>query len=177
VLRGISIGWVITPLIAGVISFIALFFFQNVFNQQTYRQVSYSLTLQALDRIGGADIDVAPLSDMTNKAYLDAITFSRALDTRIRLTWEQKNFVMESAKVADLTVSKEKIGSATADGRISRGQADAIRALEGRTFVHPWLLYETLARLSPEWRMAAGEGEHNRKIARQLNYLHRLFQH
>lgn len=175
VLRGISLGWVITPLIAGVISFIALFFFQNVFNQQTYRQVSYSLTRQALDRIGNADINTALVSDMTNEAYLDAVTFRRALDARIRLSWEQRDFVMESAKVDELTITKKKIESITADGRISKAQAGAVRMLEGRAFVHPWLLKEALAQLSPEWRMTAGEEKDNRKIAEQFAYLYSLF--
>jgi inorganic phosphate transporter, PiT family len=175
VLRGISLGWVITPLIAGVISFIALFFFQNVSNQQTYRQVSYSLTHQALDRIGNADINTALVSDMANEACLDAVTFRRALNARIRLTWERRDFVMDSAKLDELTITKKKIESITADGRISKAQAGAVGMLEGRTFVHPWLLNEALAQLSPEWRMTAGEEKNNRKIAEQFAYLYSLF--
>jgi len=34
---GISCGWIITPLIAGIISFFCLFFVQNVFQQTVYR--------------------------------------------------------------------------------------------------------------------------------------------
>ncbi len=34
ILRNISLGWVLTPLLAGLITFVALFFFQNVFNLQ-----------------------------------------------------------------------------------------------------------------------------------------------
>jgi PiT family inorganic phosphate transporter len=33
ILGEIALGWIITPVIAGIISFIALFFLQNVFNQ------------------------------------------------------------------------------------------------------------------------------------------------
>jgi PiT family inorganic phosphate transporter len=36
VLRNISVGWVATPVIAAVISYIALYFVQNVFEQPVY---------------------------------------------------------------------------------------------------------------------------------------------
>jgi PiT family inorganic phosphate transporter len=41
-LGGIAIGWVTTPLVACVITFIfSLFFLQNVFNQQVSQNMSY----------------------------------------------------------------------------------------------------------------------------------------
>jgi PiT family inorganic phosphate transporter len=62
VLGGISSGWVVTPLIAGLICFISLFFFQNVFNQQTYKQVTYSLNQQASNRINISTIPSAGIA-------------------------------------------------------------------------------------------------------------------
>ena len=37
VLGGIGLGWMATPIIAGVLCFVGLFFLQNVFNQEVYR--------------------------------------------------------------------------------------------------------------------------------------------
>jgi len=37
VLGGIGLGWLATPVIAGVICFVGLFFLQNVFNQVVYQ--------------------------------------------------------------------------------------------------------------------------------------------
>ena len=37
VLGGIGLGWVITPIVAGIVCFVGLFFLQNVFNQVVYR--------------------------------------------------------------------------------------------------------------------------------------------
>jgi len=39
VLGDIALGWLATPLLAGVITFFGLFVLQNVFNQQVYRKV------------------------------------------------------------------------------------------------------------------------------------------
>ena len=69
VLGGISSGWVVTPVIAGLMCFISLFFFQNVFNQQTYRQVSPSLIQKSPEQIYNTNLpttlnpDIAPNGD------------------------------------------------------------------------------------------------------------------
>ena len=39
VLGRISVGWMLTPIIAGILCFIGLFFLQNVFKQEVYREV------------------------------------------------------------------------------------------------------------------------------------------
>jgi PiT family inorganic phosphate transporter len=44
VLGGIGMGWMATPLIAGAICFVGLFFLQNVFNQEVYQPVSGQLS-------------------------------------------------------------------------------------------------------------------------------------
>jgi PiT family inorganic phosphate transporter len=41
VLGEIAIGWVITPIAAGIITFISLFFLQNVFSQKVYEPINY----------------------------------------------------------------------------------------------------------------------------------------
>lgn len=48
---GIASGWVTTPIIAAVVSFICLFFMQNVFMQETYKPVQYQSTPEAELRI------------------------------------------------------------------------------------------------------------------------------
>ncbi|MDT8401013.1 MAG: inorganic phosphate transporter [Bacteroidales bacterium] len=59
VLAGIASGWITTPLIAGIISFISLFFVQNVFDitvQETHNDSSgltKEIRLQSLDHEGG----------------------------------------------------------------------------------------------------------------------------
>jgi PiT family inorganic phosphate transporter len=48
VLGDIALGWLITPLIAGVITFFGLFILQNVFNQEVYRPATHSATKLAI---------------------------------------------------------------------------------------------------------------------------------
>ncbi len=51
VLGGIASGWVTTPVIAAVISFILLFIVQNVFDQQVYQAVSEHITPPVVEKL------------------------------------------------------------------------------------------------------------------------------
>jgi PiT family inorganic phosphate transporter len=175
VLGGISSGWIVTPAIAGLISFISLFFFQNVFNQQTYRPETYALTQHAFERIGNAHIPTEPLKDMVGKVFPDAAKFNQSLKLRLDLTLDQRDLILESTTISEIKVTRESINSIQTRW-LTPKQKDALLSLEGRSFVHPWLLGEALAKISPAWRKVPGEGAHNKMIAKQLSYIHTLFQ-
>jgi len=53
VLGGVVGGWVATPIIAGVIAFIALFFMENVFDQQVVRPVQNGGEARVIEQVGG----------------------------------------------------------------------------------------------------------------------------
>ncbi len=175
VLGGISSGWIVTPAIAGLISFISLFFFQNVFNQQTYRPETYSLTHQAINRISNAGIPTEPLAELIANVYPDAASFNQSLKLRLDLTPDQRDVVLEATTAAEIRITPEAINSMKPQW-ITLEQKTALQTLEGRSFVHPWLLGEALAQISPTWRPIIGQDARNRKIATRLDYLYRLFQ-
>ena len=50
ILGRIGAGWVVTPLIAGVVCFVGLFVLQNVFDQEVYKEPSQALSKPVLER-------------------------------------------------------------------------------------------------------------------------------
>ena len=48
VLGDIALGWLVTPLLAGVITFFGLFILQNVFDQEVYRKVDKPAAIRAI---------------------------------------------------------------------------------------------------------------------------------
>jgi PiT family inorganic phosphate transporter len=62
VLRGVVGGWVATPLIAGVIAFVALFFMENVFDQQVVRPVENGGEVRVIEQLDGAGRRAASLT-------------------------------------------------------------------------------------------------------------------
>ncbi len=174
VLGGIASGWVVTPIIAGLLTFVSLFFFQNVFNQETYRPVTYHLTPAASDRIRDANMASVPLADMAGKVYPNARSFNQALRVLTGLTPVQRNFIIESAKVDPIRI-KGSVIDAIGDSQLSPPQKQALKSLTGRSFIHPWSLSEALAEISPAWRPAPGDDASKKELDRKLAYLTNLF--
>jgi PiT family inorganic phosphate transporter len=172
-LGGIASGWVVTPIIAGVISFFSLFFLQNVFEQQTYQPISYALTSSALFRIETADLSVDKLEPMEGKMFPNAIKFERAL-SELGLSNTERQFIMESSEIDKLKASREAISKMDADWFTSE-QKESIKKLEDVVFAHKWQLAETLARLSPQWQFVENNKKQNQDLQNKLSYLYRLF--
>ena len=56
ILGEVAIGWVITPIVAGIITFISLFFLQNVFNQEVYHKQEYKVDESVNEYLEGKGI-------------------------------------------------------------------------------------------------------------------------
>jgi PiT family inorganic phosphate transporter len=175
VLRGIGSAWIVTPVLAGLLSFLALFFFENVFKQQTYRPVTYQLTQAAFDRIRAAQLPWETLQDMAGQTYANAARFNAALKARVHLAPAQHNFVLESAKMDRIEI-KASLIEAIGPDHLSPDQMRALKLLEGLAFVHPWRLGEALAKISPAWRSVPDRDKENIELERRLAYLYKLFQ-
>jgi PiT family inorganic phosphate transporter len=63
-LGGITSSWVVAPVIAAIISFISLFFLQNVFEQEVYQSAKYGLEPQAVVKIKKSQISLKTLEQL-----------------------------------------------------------------------------------------------------------------
>jgi PiT family inorganic phosphate transporter len=76
---GIASGWITTPVIACFISFISLFFLQNVFQQQVYQPVHYTLSQQAINATRTTPAILNDLQNMCGREFTTAADFKEAL--------------------------------------------------------------------------------------------------
>jgi PiT family inorganic phosphate transporter len=166
-------AWMVTPLVAIVLSFISLFFLQNVFLQKTYIPVRYQLTTEAEQRILEAGISTKPLADIRMSNFSSASQFQQALSQRVHLTVKELSLVMAAAEVDELLVSPQVLARIS-DPRITDPQRRALQKLWGKHFTHRWQFEEMLADLSPEWRLKPGNRKHNEELRDKLDYIHRL---
>ncbi len=171
-LGGITSSWVVTPIIAGLISLIALFFLQNVFEQKTFRPVAYQLTPAALARIEQAGINKEKLAPVAGKKFANAVMFNHVLK-KTGLGPEQRAFVLKSAEIDAIVVSPAAIAKIDAHW-FSPEQLTSLKKLCGRTFTHEWQLADALARQSDQWRPSAHDSLHNQDLQNKLAYLYRL---
>lgn len=169
----ISCAWVVTPVAAVLMSFVALFFLQNVFQQKTYIPVEYRVTAEAEQRLQAKGMPVDRLADLHGKTYPSAYQFQKALSRKVTLTRDEMSAVMSAAEIDHLVMTIQVV-SRINDPAITASQKMAVQRLLGRSFMHRWELEKALEDLSPEWRMRPGDKEQNEKLRGHLDYIHRL---
>ena len=152
VLGGIAMGWVMTPFIAGVFCFIALFFLQNVFNQPVYRPVAYELSDAVLGRVEAEGIAVGRILNLKNQRFESAAAFTTALGDRISFSENDMRAIVRFAKIDPIVVDAGRFADIGA-GLLTNGQHAALVRLAGKRYSHSWMFDEALARLSAEWEI------------------------
>lgn len=170
---GITRSWIITPVAAALISFICLFFLQNVFQQNTYHPVRYELNPLAMQRLKQEGLYHPQLEKLRGKEFPNAVAFAKALKALAQLNQRQLADIMRAAELADLVIHKECLEALRRDW-LSPEQFKALVSLSGRQFSHKWLLAQALAEASPSWRPRPGDEQHNRQLQRKLARLYML---
>jgi PiT family inorganic phosphate transporter len=171
---GIASGWVITPIISAVVSFICLFFMQNVFLQETYRPVQYKITPEAELRIENKGIQINSLTSLLGKKYSSAVKIKKALSQNNELTSKILKLVLDSSEIKEIKILPEKIDSIDAQW-ITKEQIKAIEQFVGQEYTHKWQFSDALASVSLSWRMHENEKKFNKDLEHKLSYLHNYF--
>jgi len=173
---GISSGWVVTPIIAAAVSFISLFFLQNVFEQKTYRPIRYQITHEAFERIRDAGIATDNLKKLLDKKYPNKIRFNDVLSKKMGLNDEDRNFIFASAEINEVKITAGGIYAVSVGNHwITEKQKDDLKNLEGRTFRHKWLLHDALVEISSYWQYMGNDKKHNEEIRHKLSHIYELF--
>ncbi|MEX1315785.1 MAG: inorganic phosphate transporter [Synechococcaceae cyanobacterium] len=174
VLGRIASGWVTTPLIAALVAFVLLFVVQNVFGQQVYRPVAYQLSAPALVRLDEAGIPTGALA-MDREPVVGAARFRGWLRRQVRLDAAREAQVLEIAEIRPLRIDAEGLEALEATA-LPAPYRQAVAALEGRRFLHPWELAGALARQSPLWSLpSAAPAAARKRLDAQLDLVLETF--
>ena len=175
VLANIGSGWVSTPIIAAAISFFFLFFLQNVFQQQVYKDVRYQLSGSVIEHLVGEGIDMTPFDELRGEEIVSAVAFRDALRERAELAEGEEEQVIASAELYPTVVTSENLASLDNE-YLGSERAAAVEALEGVSFEHKWQLRQALVEASEAWK-AKEPGpltkDYNKALGGQLDYLYR----
>jgi PiT family inorganic phosphate transporter len=104
-LGGIASSWAVSPIIACIISFISLFFLQNVFEQEVYRPIKFELTPDAIERIQTAKISLHRLEPQFEKKNANTCRSHNVLSNQKMMTGQDRNFIMDSTKIEKLKIT------------------------------------------------------------------------
>lgn len=176
-LGGIGLGWVATPIAAGLLAFFMLFFVDNVFDQQVARTVQFRFDAAVLERAAAQGIATDDLNDWQDREGKNALRLRHALEKQAGLSRAQAQRLLELAEVVPLYIDPARVALELDRDWLEPDQLAAVRALAGRRFDHRWQLREALARQTARWRdredTAVNRGW-NRELRRKLDHLERI---
>lgn len=173
-LLGVASGWITTPVIACLVCFVCLFFLQNVFQQQVYRDSAYEISPAVLERLERQGVATTDLTALQGRRVAGVRAFRKLLAQTTELGPQNEREVISAARIASIELEPSRI-EALDTAWLSPNQLDALRALSGRRFAHRWALAEALAAKSKAWRTrpdTIANKLYNRSIRRKLDYLY-----
>jgi len=151
VLGRIFVGWIVTPLTSGIITFVALFFMQNVFQQQVYKPIPYVITEGVITRLKSEGIYDPNLEKFKDAVFYNSRKLKSALKAKTVLRKESLNKVIEFCEVDSLLIDSTVARKHLNPEWFTRSQLKAVMSLHGTLFTYRWQLVDTLSKLTPEW--------------------------
>jgi len=176
-LGNIATGWVITPLVAAVISFFALFFLQNVFDQKVYRVIPYKVTQEMIDELKTKGLETEKLEPLKGVEYKNAVTFRKALRETIQPNKGLEQLLISYAEIDYFTIKEKRLEQLNKK-MFTPAQLEAIYQLTGKNFIHKWQLRKALANYTDEWKELQDTPKNkkfNQELFEKLNYLYNTF--
>ncbi|MBM4402794.1 MAG: anion permease [Candidatus Cloacimonetes bacterium] len=178
VLGKISMAWVLAPVMAFLISFVALFIVQNVFEQRVHQELTYSfnsVTVPEMER-NGLDVNKLPFIKVN---YYSERQIYHELNNTGGFSREEILKIVRIAEVYPLQVDIQKLYSGRMINRFEANQVNDLISLTGAAFYHKWQLQGALQSYEG-WQLISnpkGEAEkqHNRDLLNQMELLYRAF--
>ncbi len=175
----IASGWLTAPLMACLICFISLYFFQNVFSQKVYRNVNYSISSDVSRKLIAEGIHFNSMDEFINVRFMNSVDFRSALQRNASdLSKRELLRIIEISEMRNITVDTDKIRYELAEGLFSASQVAAINAVSGRSYKYIWEFREDLEYFSDEWKLVEDSPltrKRNRDIAGRVDYLAKKF--
>ena len=175
----VASGWVTTPLIACAISFVSLFIIQNVFDQQVYREVRYSISESVSKKLISEGISFSARYDFINVEYNNAVSFKNALvKAAPDLAGEEIKRVINLSEIKEIRIDTELLSNEISTGWFTEGQVESLKILNGREYSYRWEFSEDLGRYSSEWKFKPRTGEnksYNRDLEVKIDYMAERF--
>ncbi len=148
----IAAGWVTSPIIAGLITFIALFFVQNVFDVTVQRQQRYVMSSEVLVRLADQGVEGEGLEAMAGRIFGRGYDLDEALKAETGLDRAQRRRVVAAATFGPYELKEDRVKREVTRIWPDSERGRAIKSLAGRTFDYPWELTDALAGISAAWR-------------------------
>ena len=178
VMGGIASGWVTTPIASAILTFISLFIFQNVFNQEVYKPLNFVIDEDVEQYLAQQHVPTDQLSYFKSKEYHNALILEDELKSKTSLNDKQRKLVIEAALIEPIYINPMIVGKKITPQWLGVERYSALLQLQGRKFSHIWKFEKALQNLSMKWRYKPNNPEnklYNKELKEKYQYLIQLF--
>jgi inorganic phosphate transporter, PiT family len=159
VLGKIGAGWIFAPTVSLVLTFVLLFFVQNVFEQRVIADSEYHLSRAVVDAAAAEGVAAEPLQPLVGRSFSSANELKGALERRHRYPLADMIVLLRLARIDSMTVDTAKVPADSLG--LGPEQMRGLRALHRKVYLHAADLDQALAshivvRDSASGRLAEG---------------------
>jgi len=177
VLVNIATGWITTPVVSCLVCFVALFFLQNVFNQQVFKDASYVVSQPVIDEIGRRGFETKRLERLKDKRFDSVREFRDLLRRQMAPDEREESAILDVARIDTILINNSKLWQLDSTS-LSDEQRAAMWKVVGRKFTHQWMLDEALADASEVWKSRPATKKnklYNRKLQQDRKIVYDIF--
>jgi PiT family inorganic phosphate transporter len=176
-LVNIASGWITTPLVSCLVCFVALFFLQNVFNQQVYKDSSYVLSQLVIDEIERRGVATKRLESLTDKHFESVREFRNILKLEMAPNEGDEATILDVARIDTILINNSKLWLLDSKP-LSDEQRAAMWNIVGRKFLHRWIVDRALAEASDAWKSLPSTKKNklfNRRLQQDRKIIYNVF--
>jgi PiT family inorganic phosphate transporter len=173
ILKDIVLAWVITPIASAILSFLLLFFAQNVFQITVKYPTRYVIDMAVLQKIENQKEVYSKVLKLKNRVFPNGRTLKMELQKVQGLDSEVINSILELSRIDSIVVDSSKLGEIPKNWFTFEEIAE-LKKLHGRNYVHFWQFKEELLE-TPVFSRYSSTLRELREFDKKLQILYYLF--
>ncbi len=157
VLGKIGIGWVVAPLSAGLITFVSLFFIQNVFEQKIIHPVPYQISQSVISKLNAEGIETDKISDLLDHRFTNNKVFLNELKKRYDYNSEHIYAIYKYALIDSFKIDSLMIDDLPENCLLTIAQKSKLKELHGQSFSHKIDFEEAIFSNLSDWKLSGNK--------------------
>lgn len=174
VLGKIAVGWAVAPVTAGLITFISLFFIQNVFEQKVVHPVPYQITESVIIKLKSEGIRTDKIEDLISKRFLNKKEFRNQILGRHNYSSEQIYSIFNYSLIDSFVVDSNKVNRSLPGLGFTKDEKDFLKSLHSKSYSHK-IDFEKDLFLSTEIWKSNGNKLREKEIEQKRLIIEQLF--
>jgi len=137
-------GWIVTPLFSALFCLLALFVWQNGFNQEVFQKRRFDVNNTVTNRLAKEGIFLN--SSDFEESYDSEVHFVKALHNANLMNSDTVQTIFHFANYNPVNITNQQISQFEnlAKGRLNQSEFDVIKLLSGKSFNYIWELEDAI---------------------------------